>query len=193
MKKGIILVVLLFCAGLLRAEIGIKAGMSGFTDYTMRQRYPDWGKSIGIFYRTEGKPLVLQFDWEYLKTETKGKFSGFLGETVWTEGGNLKYFATPISASILIWDKFLYVGGGAVFYPMREIFEGGIAEDSGFAYYLANSNYTKSYYGGQIMLGLESKGYAIEIRYRFIPSEGDEHFRETISIGGLILSFQKSW
>jgi len=93
------------------------------------------------------------------------EFRSFLGKTYWSTGGEVSYIATPFWLPLITKVSFIRAGIGFGVYPVRENFEGGVAEDAWAYYYIANHSISDTFYGIHYILGVSNSYLALETKY----------------------------
>lgn len=151
--------------------IGPKIGITYPLSSEASSRYSSPWQNFGAFVRFEGENFAVQGEFEYLRSRTMLEFRSFLGKTYWFTGGEVSYLATPFWLSLIAKISFLRTGIGLGVYPVRENFEGGVAEDAWFYYYVGNHAISDTFYGIQYIVGISNTHLAMEAKYSIVPTE----------------------
>lgn len=77
----------------------------------------------------------------------------------------MSYIATPFWLPLITKVSFIRAGIGFGVYPVRENFEGGVAEDAWAYYYIANHSISDTFYGIHYILGVSNSYLALETKY----------------------------
>jgi len=166
--------------------IGPKVGITYPLSSEASGRYSSPWQNFGAFVRFEEGNFILQGEFEYLRSKTVLEFRGFLGRTYWSTGGEVSYLATPFWLSLIAKISFLQTGIGFGIYPVREIFEGGVAEDAWAYYYIANHSISDTFYGIQYILGISNTHLALETKYSIVPTAN--RWGEIKNLGGVTVT-----
>jgi len=166
--------------------IGPKIGITYPLSSEASGRYSSPWQNFGAFVRFEEGNFAIQGEFEYLRSKTMLEFRSFLGETYWSTGGEVNYLATPFWFSLIAKISFLRAGIGFGVYPVRENFEGGVAEDELACYCIANHSINDTFYGIQYIVGVSNTHLALETKYSLVPT--GNRWGEIKNLGGVTIT-----
>jgi len=86
---------------------------------------------------------------------------------------------------------FIRAGVGFGIYPVRENFEGGVAEDELAYYYVEDHSASDTFYGIQYIVGISNTRLAIEAKYSIVPTEN--RWGKIRNLGGITMTLKASF